>query len=64
MEYSEQLPLWYAMAARPPLFPEVPPRLMRQSLVLFGDLVNSGFHFVKTYSEPAVDLMIAAEQEK
>ena len=53
------------MAARTPLFPEVLPRLMRQSLVLFGDLMNSHFHFVKTYFEPAVDLIIAVgEQEK
>lgn len=38
---------------------------MRESLVLFGDLLNAGFHFVKTYFEPALDLIIAVgEQEK
>lgn len=52
------------MAARPPC-PQVLPWLMRQSLLLSGDLLNSRFHLVKTYFEPAVDLVIAeGEQEK
>lgn len=64
MNHTERSPLWYAMAARPP-FPKVLPRLMTQSLVLFGDLLNSRFHFAKTYFEPAVDLIITVgEQEK
>lgn len=63
MKPTERLPLWYVMAART-LFPEVLPRLMRQSLVLFGDLLNSHFHLVKTYFEPAVDVITAAEQER
>lgn len=50
MKHTEQLPLWYVMAARTPLFLEVLPRLMRQSLVLLGDLLNLHFHFVKTWA--------------
>lgn len=37
---------------------------MRQSLLLSGDTLNSHFHLVKTYFEPAVDLIIAAEERK
>lgn len=55
--------MWYAMAARPPLFPEALPWL-RQSLVLFGDLLKSHFHVVKTDFEPTDDFFIAVEQEK
>lgn len=53
--------MWYAMAARPP-FPEALPWL-RQSLVLFGDLLKSHFHVVKTDFEPTA-FFIAVEQEK
>lgn len=53
------------MHNRRPLCPEVLPRLMRQSLLLSGDALNSHFHLAKTQFEPAVDLIIAAgEQEK
>lgn len=64
MKHTDQLPLQYVMVARTPLLPEVLPRLTRQLMVLFRDLLNWHFHFVKAHFEPAADLIIAGEQEK